>query len=64
MQDHKFKTGQKVKLDPTRFASNRHPFFTVLHLLPPEQGINQYRIKSVWDGRECVVRENELGKTS
>jgi hypothetical protein len=60
MMDHKFKVGQKLKLAPARFASNRHPFYTVLHLLPAESGVNKYRIKSVWDGNECEVRETEL----
>jgi len=60
MSDHKFAVGQTVKLGPTRFASNRHPIFEVLQLLPEDNGSNQYRIKSKWDGRECVVWETEL----
>jgi len=58
--EHKFQAGQKVKLAPERFASNRHPHYTVLHCLPAENGVNQYRIKSVWNGTECEVRETEL----
>ena len=60
MAEHKFAVGQKVKLAPHRFASNRHPMFKILELLPPNDGANQYRIKSTWDGRECVVWEIEL----
>ena len=60
MAEHKFKIGQRVKLSPQRFASNRHPHYDVLLLLPPEKGVNKYRIKSVWDRSECDVREAEL----
>jgi len=60
MADHKFKAGQKVKLSPERFASNRHPMFEVMQILPTENSGIQYRIKSIWDGRECVVWETEL----
>ena len=60
MNNYKFKIGDKVKLAPGRFSSNRRPFYTVLHLLRTESGANQYRVKSVWDGSECEVRESEL----
>jgi len=58
--DHKFKSGQRVKLDPKRMASNRHPKFEVVRLLPAKDGVNRYQIRSVWDQHERVVTEPEL----
>jgi hypothetical protein len=60
MADHKFKIDDKVKLAPGRLASNRHPMYRVMHLLPADNGINHYRIKSLFCGSEYDVRETEL----
>ena len=60
MSDHKFKVGQRVKLSPARYGSNRHPHYDVVQLMPAESAENRYTVKSVWDKHECVVRESEL----
>ena len=60
MKRHKFKIGQRVTMLPSRFSVNREGAFQIVRLLPVEQGINHYRIKSVSDGHERVVTESEL----
>ena len=60
MGEHKFKAGQKVKLSPQRFASNRHPMFEVMAQLPELKGINRYKIRSLWNQTEVEVWETEL----
>jgi hypothetical protein len=57
---HKYRAGETVTLVPNRYGSNRHGRFEVTRLLPEEQGINHYRLKSVTDGHERVAREDEL----
>ena len=57
---HKFKTGQKVMLAPSRYGTMRLLQFQVVRLLPAEHGINQYRLKAIGDGHERVAMENEL----
>jgi hypothetical protein len=52
------------KFDKSDLRSNRYGFwaepFEVVRLLPHENGIFQYRIKSVGDGHERVILENEV----
>lgn len=57
---HKYHAGETVTLVPTRYGSNRHGRFEVMRLLPEEQGMKHYRLKSVTDGHERVAREDEL----
>jgi hypothetical protein len=57
---HKFKAGQTVQLVPSGYITNARGSFTIVCALPEEHGICQYRIKSVTDGHERVVTENEL----
>jgi hypothetical protein len=57
---HKYHAGETVTLVPTRYGANRHGRFEVMRLLPEEQGVNHYRLKSVTDGHERVAREDEL----
>jgi hypothetical protein len=60
MSEHKFKIGQVVDarafdrgvIPPGRYEVTRH--------LPPEGSDNQYRVKSVRDGHERIVRESEM----
>jgi hypothetical protein len=59
--DHKFRLGQRVHLlarpwDLTPPAGH----FRVMRLLPREGAEHQYRIQSVADGHERVVRESQL----
>jgi hypothetical protein len=58
---HKFKVGQTLLFLPNMFESSaRKGSYTVVRLLPAENGVNQYRIKSSLDGHERVVREHQL----
>jgi hypothetical protein len=59
MAAHKFKIGQRVTLESKRHGVWAEPF-EVVRLLPDENGIFQYRIRSVRDGHERVVLESEL----
>jgi hypothetical protein len=59
--DHKFRLGQRVHLlarpwDLTPPAGH----FRIMRLLPREGAEYQYRIQSVADGHERVVRESQL----
>jgi hypothetical protein len=57
---HRFKIGQLVSyLGRERVAG----FYTVLQLLPSEDEVPQYRIKSVNEPHERVVKEHELRST-
>jgi hypothetical protein len=61
MPSHKYKVGQSLQFSPNMFESSaRKGSYTVVRLLPPENGCNQYRIKSFLDGHERVVREDQL----
>jgi hypothetical protein len=61
MDTHKFKTGQRVTVAPNnRRGARRGETFTVVRALPEERGVWQYRVKSVTDGHERVVSENDL----
>ncbi|HEY0835496.1 MAG TPA: hypothetical protein VGE72_16455 [Azospirillum sp.] len=58
----KFHVGQLVHFSQKGLGRTQpHGDFRIERLLPIEQGELQYRIKSVADGRERVVRETELG---
>lgn len=57
---HKFRVGETVTLVPNRYGTNRLGSFKVTFLLPQEQGINQYRLRSTTDGHERVATESEL----
>jgi hypothetical protein len=58
---HKFKVGQTLQFAPSIFESAaRKGSYTVVSLLPPEGGQNQYRLKSDSDGHERVVHEGQL----
>ncbi len=59
---HKFKIGQSVM--PTVGRHEPPTVYTIMRLLPrlPNSEL-QYRIKSVTDGAERVVREIEIKRT-
>jgi hypothetical protein len=62
MPDHKFRTGQRVQLSP---AISRNAFggvYVVTKQLPESAGEYEYRIKSISEPHERVVRESELTK--
>jgi hypothetical protein len=58
---HKYATGQNVKFSPHRQEDHSsRGLYTVVRLLPEEGSTPQYRIKAKVDGRERVVREDQL----
>jgi FAD synthase len=59
---HRFRAGQKVTLAQSKFGSDRQGTFEIVRLMPEEHGINQYRLKSILDGRERVATEDELSR--
>jgi hypothetical protein len=62
MPDHKFRTGQRVQFSP---AISRNAFggvYVVTKQLPESAGEYEYRIKSISEPHERVVRESELTK--
>lgn len=62
MSDHKFRIGEAVDyFAGKRFDRLAGGRYTVVRLLPVEGDTPQYRIKSTLDGRERMVRENEIG---
>lgn len=61
VENHKFIIGQILFFSPGTFEAARSGgTFSVVRLLPPDGGDNQYRLKSVADGHERVVRESQL----
>lgn len=58
--EHKFKTGQTVLTVKTAYSTLPQGRYQVVRLLPADGAGNQYRVKSVRDGHERVVRESEL----
>jgi hypothetical protein len=62
MPEHKFRIGQAVEyFVGRRFDRLAGGGYTIVRLLPLEQNIPQYRIKSTRDGRERLVHESEIG---
>ena len=60
VSDHKFKVGQTVHYAPGPFGGARPGDVKVIQHLPPEDGEYQYRVKSVDEPFDRVVKENEL----
>jgi hypothetical protein len=58
MPTHKFKIGQTVFLSPS--LSIRGGAYVVTRRLPERDGEFEYRVKSVHEPHERVVREGEL----
>ncbi len=58
---HKFSVGTAVRYSAGTYAGPAASgTYTVTRLLPPEPGDCQYRVKSLRDGHERVVRESQL----
>lgn len=63
MSTHKYATGQNVKFSPHRSEdSSARGLYTIVRLLPEQGSTPQYRIKAKIDGRERVVREDQLAR--
>jgi hypothetical protein len=63
MPTHKYEAGQNVRFAPSRFEDgNARGVYTIVRLLPAAGDTPQYRIKAKTDGRERVVREDQLAR--
>jgi antitoxin component YwqK of YwqJK toxin-antitoxin module len=63
MATHRYAPGQSVRLSPPRTdAGSARGVYTIVTKLPEEGNVPQYRIRAKADGRERVVRENELNR--
>jgi hypothetical protein len=59
MSPHKFSTGQVVEARKGLWAAPPGAY-EIIRCLPPSGTENQYRVKSVNDGHERIVRESDL----
>jgi hypothetical protein len=60
MKAHKFQTGQFVRLTARVLKPEATTRYEVVRLMPPEGTVNQYRVRSVDDGHERMVKESDL----
>ena len=61
MTAHRFAVGEPVSFSPDRDQEHtRGELFEIVRRLPEAGDAPQYRIKSQTNGRERVVRENQL----
>jgi uncharacterized protein YjbK len=63
MLDHKFHIGETVQLTPSIRRKGSGGVYEVTKKLPERAGEYEYRIKSINEPHERVVRESELDKT-
>ena len=63
MATYKYSAGQSVRYMPNRLEdSSVGGIYTIVRRLPEEGRVPQYRIKAKTDGRERVVREDQLDR--
>ena len=62
MSEHKFEIGRVVRAPPRQNSAVPPGNYEIVRKLPPGEATRdpQYRVKSVLDGHERVVRESEL----
>ena len=62
MADHRFEVGRVVRARPSQGSAIPPGNYKVVRLLPSDDAARdpQYRVKSVLDGHERVVRESDL----
>ena len=64
MAQHKYGAGQNVRFTADRNTdAGSHGAYTIVKTLPESGGILQYRVKAKIDGRERVVREDQLDRS-
>jgi len=64
MAAYKFTAGQSVRFSPHRYEDNSaRGVYTIVRQLPEDGATPQYRIKAKVDGRERVVREDQLSRS-
>jgi len=57
---HKFKIGDVIEARASLFKATPPGPYEVTRLLPPTGTSNQYRLKSLKNGNEWVVREEDI----
>ena len=57
---HKFKVGQFVRIETSKYLGAPAGRYEVIRLMPPTDNRNQYRIRSVENGTERMVQEEEI----
>ncbi len=63
MAEHKYSVGQSVRFTPDRNTdASARGAYTIVKTLPESEGVLQYRVKAKIDGRERVVREDQLDR--
>jgi len=63
MATHKYAPGQTVRFLPSRGEDgSARGTYTIVTRLPEAGNVPQYRIKAKTDGRERVVREDQLDR--
>ena len=63
MAQHKYSVGQSVRYTPDRSAdASARGAYTIVKTLPEAGGVLQYHVKAKVDGRERVVREDQLDR--
>jgi len=61
---HKYTVGQTVQFSPDRSqGTTGRGRFKVVRQLPESAQVFQYRVKSLADGHERVVREDQLARS-
>ena len=60
MKGHKFKVGEFVRVAAPKYLGTPQGRYEVVRLMPPEGNQNQYRVRSVEDGVERMVKEDDL----
>jgi hypothetical protein len=64
MPEHKYAAGQHVRFTPDRNTdAAARGAYTIVKTLPESGGVLQYRVKAKVDGRERVVREDQLDRS-
>lgn len=64
MLRHKYSAGQNVRFNPDRYGeATTRGAYTIVRTLPETGGVLQYRVKAKVDGRERVVREDQLERS-
>ena len=56
----KFRNGQKVLITLNKRVAQASGMFQIGRVLPEQDGVNQYLVKSTVDGHQRVVAEYEI----
>ena len=60
LDGHKFRAGDVVEARASLFTATPPGPYEVMRLLPPTGMCNQYRVKSLKNGHERIVREDDI----